>query len=166
MAIRADFEAEIVSRCKDVMSAVGLAVTIAGNPTPNADLTGSLGWAYRMLGKTPLAGFLPDDPNDFAAMSSQGFYDLCDFGEYRTLINCRNRWTKVNIQVGANALYLSTLRDSLDRRLVEVEKVLRGRFGFGLQPMTGGTILRPNPIPATADEFTTSPSLAFDPSGW
>jgi hypothetical protein len=149
MATLADCVAEAVDRTRELLAAVGLSTA---EDATNDSAVRSIGWAYAALGLSPSSGVTPGDA-DLAEIAPARYYDLADLAEYRLLCTCRNRWTKTRVQVGANSLYLSDLRDSLDRRLAGLESSLRSRFGLGLSPLVGGRIKLGPASDCDDDEF-------------
>jgi len=119
------------------MQAVGMAVTVDGT---NDDLARPLGFACSKTGVTISMGPGPSD-SDLSEVTWDDLYgDLGLLAEYRVLCNCRNRWTKVRIQIDVDEHFLSDLRDSLDKRIAAMEKMDVIKDAVSVSTLTAGSI--------------------------
>jgi hypothetical protein len=128
----ADLRADLSLRCSGFLAALGL--TPDSGPW-DAYLDACLGQAMSDRGLPLASGLLPTDA-DLASLSAPAAYRLLDLAEYRAIATFRNRWTHVTTDVGDGMAKLSDLRDSADRRLEELGRLL----GLDRRPLSAGSV--------------------------
>lgn len=133
---RANVETILVKRLGPLMTAAGMATTVAGS---NADLNDPIGYAIRQAGQT-VDDLTAVDDTDVARIGSDDYDKLLDVAELRTLESIQTNLDDVDIETGP----VSEKRDQLGLR---VEKALTRKraqvardYGLGLGTLETGVI--------------------------
>ncbi len=133
---RAQIETELVSRQKERMEMVGMAVTVVGT---NADLNGPMAYAARKMGMAMASAVTVSDA-DLTALAVEDLDEFCDLAEYRLLLNIKGRFSMVDIKVGPRSESLSQLASALASDIAEKKSALAENYGQGGSTLEAGVI--------------------------
>jgi len=133
---RANMESMLVKRCGGLMTAAGLAVTVAGS---NADLNDPIGYAIRKCGGTT-ASFVSVADGDIASIAEANYDKLLAIAELRTLYNIRGNYDDVDISIGSRSESFSQLMKQLEEHIARVESTLKLDFGIGIGSISAQVI--------------------------
>jgi len=133
---RAQAETELVSRQKERMEMVGMAVTVVGT---NADLNGPLAYAARKM-TLALASPVTVADSDLAALAYEDLDEFFDLAEYRLMLNIKGRFSLVDIKVGPRSESLSQLATALTADIEAKKVFLADNYGQGASTLEAGTI--------------------------
>ena len=135
-ATRATIETLIVRRCRNLMDAVGFALTYAG---ANDDLNDPIGWAIRQKGGTVLNAVSVSDA-DVANIADADFDALIDLAEYRTLVNIKGNYALVDVKAGPYSESLSQNASNLEQLIARKWAYIQSAYGIGAPTMEAGVI--------------------------
>ena len=133
---RANVEAVTVKRCGSLMSAAGLAVTVAGS---NADLNDPIGWAIRQAGGTVASPASVTDA-DVLTVSDAMLDAFLSLAELRTLENAAGNYALVDITAGPEKESLSQLAGVFAARIAALDKKIQAQYGIGGAQMQTGIL--------------------------
>ena len=133
---RAQAETELVSRQKERMELIGMAVTVVGT---NADLNGPLSYAARKMGLA-LASPVTVATADLAALADEDLDEYFDLAEYRLMLNIKGRFSLVDVKVGPRSESLSQLATALAADIEAKKAFLADNYGQGGATLEAGTI--------------------------
>lgn len=127
-------QAELAARC----GAAFAAVYLDGSAT-SAVWLGPLTYAARHLG-LPLADPMAVTDDDLAAFDTAWLDQLLDVAELRALKNVLGNYTDVDETVALGGQKLSQYRDALVVTIKAKEEAVKTLYGYGLAPVTAGTL--------------------------
>lgn len=136
MAItRVQLEAELFSRRRAMLEAVGIGAT----PTANPDLNSPIAYAIRQCGGT-VSNFAAVADGDVASVDMADIDKLLDLAEYRLLMNIKGLWAKVDISSGPFSQSLSQFAAQLDKDIETLKANLAETYGIGGSTLQTGVI--------------------------
>lgn len=117
---RANVEFLLVARVGPLLTAAGLAVTVAG---ANADLNGPIGSALRALDYTVASAVLVADA-DVAAVTDAETNEFLDLATLFTLEAILENLDDVDLTVGPRSEKFSQLAEQIERRIERLRSIL------------------------------------------
>ena len=133
---RANTELMIVARTGPMLTAAGMAVTVAGS---NASLNDPIGRAIRQLGHTVASAVLVADA-DVAGVTTAETDEFLDLCELFTLQNILGNLDDVDIKVGPRSESLNQLATKIERKIERKQADMEKRYGYGLSVPVFGYI--------------------------
>ena len=133
---RANVEFLIVARTGPLLTAAGMAVTVAG---ANADLNDPIARAVRALGHAVASAVLVANA-DVAAVTTAETDEFLDLCELFALQNILGNLDDVDIKVGLDSEALNQLATKVERAIERKQKVIARLYGYGLAVPTVGYI--------------------------
>lgn len=137
MATRANLESILVKRLGPLMSAAGMAITVAGS---NADLNDPLGYALRTAGYS-VTDITSVADADIANVSNGDLDKVILLAEWRTLDTVLGNLDDVDTTVGPRSLKLSQLAGQAERKFDRLEKRLMQLYNIGVRTGAGVLVL-------------------------
>jgi hypothetical protein len=135
---RANVETILVKRCGPLLTAAGMATTVAGS---NADLNDPIGYAIRKSSGT-VASFVSVADADLTTVAADEYDQLLDLAELRTLETILGNLDEVDIRVGPRDEKFSQLRTDTEKRLERLQQRIEQEYGvIGVSVETGAVLL-------------------------